>query len=88
MRYGIGYERTFDKYAVFADLIGTADTVSAKLTVGDLQSTYNSTNFGYSVRVGGRYAINRHYFAHGSVELGLDSNIAGSGYAGVGIRIP
>lgn len=88
LRYGVGYEQRFDRFALFADLIGTADTVAAKLTVGDLQSTYDSTNFGYSIRVGGRYAINRHYFAHASVEFGLGSNIDGNGLAGVGLRIP
>lgn len=88
LRYGIGYERTFDRFALFGDLIGTADKVSAKLTIGDLQSTYESKNFGYSARFGGRYAINRHYFAHASVEFGLNSNVDASGFAGVGLRIP
>ena len=88
VRYGLGYEYPFDRFTLFADLMGTADSLSALLTVGDDQATYKSENFAYSGRIGGRYAINRHYYFHASAEFGMVGNIDAGGYLGVGFRSP
>lgn len=88
VRYGLGYEVPLDRFMLHADLMGTTDSLSTLLTVGDDQATYKSKNFSYSARIGGRYAINDHYYAHASAEIGLIGNIDASGYIGVGFRAP
>lgn len=88
IRFGLGFEKQLDRFTLFADLMGTSDKVVAQLTAGDEQSSYESKNFGYSGRLGLRYAINRHYYAHASAEFGLGGNVDGSGYVGVGFRTP
>ena len=88
VRYGLGYEFPVKRFTLMADLMGTTDKLSALLTVGDEQATYESKNFGYSARIGARYAINRLYYAHASAEFGMGGNIDAGGYVGVGFRTP
>ncbi len=89
MRYGVGYEYSArNRTAIFADLIGTTDKVTAKVVVGDAQSSYVSRNFGFSARVGVRVPVAKQYYAHASGEMGLGGNLDYGAQFGVGLRLP
>lgn len=88
IRYGLGYEHPLGRFTLMVDLMGTTDKLTTQLTEGDQQASYESKNFSYSGRIGGRYAINRYYYLHGSAEFGIGGNIDAGGYLGVGFRTP
>lgn len=89
IRYSVGFQHDFGKVTAITDLIGTADQLSLNTESGDAQTTYESDNFGFSLRVGAHIPVfNRRLFGHAAVELGLESNVDASLYVGAGVRIP
>jgi len=88
-RMSIGYEVLLgDLFTVYGDVIGTAYSADAKVVLGNEQSTYSTSGFGFSARGGGSVLINEHYFAYAHVEGGLTEHVLWAGHAGVGFRVP
>ncbi len=85
VQFGIGYELGVERFSAFADLVGTADSVETDLAVGDAQGTYRTRGFGFSSRVGGRYAFHDFFYLHAGGEIGLIGHRDWGVIAGIGM---
>jgi len=85
VQFGVGYELGVERWSAFADLVGTADSVETDLAVGDAQGTYRTRGFGFSTRVGGRYAFHDLFYLHAGGEIGLTGHRSYGLIAGIGM---
>jgi hypothetical protein len=85
VQFGIGYELGIERWSAFADLVGTADSVETDLAVGDAQGTYRTRGFGFSTRVGGRFAFHDLFYLHAAGEIGLTGHRSYGLIAGIGM---
>jgi hypothetical protein len=85
VQFGLGYEHGIGPASLFADLVGTADTVETDLAVGDAQGTYRTRGFGFSTRLGGRLPFHELFYLHAAGELGLTGHRSWGVMAGIGM---
>jgi hypothetical protein len=88
VQLAVGYEHGLGPVSLFADLVGTADSVETDLAVGDTQGTYRTRGFGFSTRAGGRYRFHEMFYLHAAGELGLTGHRSWGLVAGVGMGTP
>jgi len=88
LRLSMGYEYAWEPGIVYGGLVGTAYDATAKVVVGDAQSTYDTSGFSFAARVGGRLAISDNYFAYAHGEAGLTGHILWAVHAGLGLNVP
>jgi hypothetical protein len=87
LRLSVGYELMFGKTTAYVDVVGTAYQASAKVVVGDAQSTYSTEGFGFSTRAGVQYPIAKHYFAYTHGEVGLTEHVLWAMHLGLGFDL-
>ena len=86
-RLSVGYEFVLDRITAYADVIGTAYHASAKVVVGELQSTYSTQGFGFSTRAGLQVPITKYYFVYGHGEVGLTGHVLWAAHIGLGFNL-
>lgn len=85
VQFGLGYELGVGPASIFADLVGTADSVETDLAVGDAQGTYRTKGFGFSTRLGGHLPFHELFYLHAAGELGLTGHRSWGVVAGIGM---
>lgn len=86
--FAIGYQAALKKARISFDLVGIVDSVDTDIAINEMQGTYESTGFGFSVRTGVRYPFHQAFYLHASVEGGLSGSTTFGGTFGIGTGIP
>lgn len=86
--FALGYQVGFKKAKVSFDLVGIADTVDTDIAINEMQGTYESTGFGFSVRTGVRYPFHNAFYLHASAEGGISGSTTFGATFGIGSGIP
>jgi hypothetical protein len=86
--FALGYQVGLKKAKLSLDLVGTAGTVTTDLAIGEQQGTYESSNFGFSLRTGVRYPFHKAFYFHAAGEAGLSGSTTFGATFGIGSGIP
>ncbi len=86
--FALGYQVGLKKSRVSLDLVGTADTVTTDIAIGEKQGTYESSSFGFSLRPGLRHPIHKAFYVHASGEFGLSGSTTWGATFGIGSGKP
>jgi len=71
LRFGIGGELAFGRFAPFADLVGEVDWVDTVLAVDGATVGYEACSFGFSARAGARVYVRDWFFVAAAGEIGI-----------------
>ena len=86
--FAIGYQVGLKKARVSFDLVGTADTVTTDVAIGEKQGTYEATSFGFALRTGVRYPFTKGFYLHASAEGGISGSTTFGTTFGIGTGFP
>lgn len=71
LRFGIGGEYAFARFAPFVDLIGEVDWVKTALAVDGATVEYEASSFGFAVRAGARLHLREWFFVTVAGDVGI-----------------
>ena len=86
--FGLGYQVSLKKTRLSLDLLGTADTVTTDIAMGDKQGTYEASGFGFALRGGVRHPFHKAFYVHASGEAGLSGSTTWGAMFGIGTGMP